>query len=173
MSGIMNTTGAVSGILGTTVGTPESDNASALTTGTLPTARLPAGSVIQAKHFHYDGGLTIGTTSHSIPFTGTVDTGSPSLDFGCPITKSASSDIYISGIITHGFPDEDQWTRFRGFHSEDAGSNWVDFLFWIVSLSLITNLCNNFLKNEYGLLYPPGPLTHNPKNLILKKNMGK
>ena len=149
MTGVVNQTGARSGIVGTNVGTPSS-NAADIGAGVLPVGVTggsgltalgtvvsgnishadivyPAGHVIQAKHFHYASDLTIGTTSHSIPFVNTVDTGSPSLDFGCPITKIASSDIYISGIITHGFPDEDQWTRFRGFHSVDAGSNWVDF----------------------------------------------
>ena len=46
----------------------------------------------------------------------------------------------------------------------------VDCLFFLVCLSLTTNLYKNFLKKRLGLLLLAIPLTHKPKNFILKKN---
>ena len=88
-------------------------------------ATFPAGHIIQLKHFHYDSDLTLTASYQSIPFIGTSNSGN--LDYGCPITKIASSNIYISGVCTHGFSDQTAATNFRGLYSVDAGSNWSNF----------------------------------------------
>jgi len=64
MTGIVNSTGARSGVIGTTVGTPAagSTDASDLDSGILAALRLPTGAVISTNHKH-QGATGVGTSN--------------------------------------------------------------------------------------------------------------
>jgi len=130
MSGIMNTTGAVSGILGTTVGTPAATNAADVGAGVLPVGVTggsgltalgtvtagnisnaaivyPAGHIIQVAHDEEDGALGVTTTSWDTRWSA-----GPSIVFTPLLTTSnILITFYTQGYkSTDGYASYDFWT---------------------------------------------------------------
>ena len=90
MSGKVNSTGAVSGIIGTTVGTPESTNASALSSGSLAPARMSTDTVLQTL---YKQNVHSATDTATIAASGTVNSTVYTMDI---VSKQASSKFLVS-----------------------------------------------------------------------------
>ena len=126
MTGVVNQTGARSGIVGTNVGTPESDNASALTSGTLPIARMAAGTVVQVTFVKSaDDGSDAGSgTGQVLACAGTITPSSGTnkiLAVGMvhmQIANNDAGDAYYGGInmITSGTIGNAQTVRFGQYN---------------------------------------------------------
>ena len=75
--------------LGALDNVPPSNDASALTTGTLGTSRLPAGSVLQVVQFNYTARTSIATGSYvALPITATI-------------TPSSTSNKILVRVVVH------------------------------------------------------------------------
>lgn len=93
---------------------PASDNASALTQGTLPKGRLPSGSVVQIALGSAVPG-TVVSTSTSFIDTGIIEVAiTPSL-------ANSRIHAYMGGFQTHINPQADNWGGFMHIYFSVAG----------------------------------------------------
>ena len=90
MTGVVNSTGARTGVVGTTVGTPESTNASALSSGSLAPARMSTDTVLQTL---YKQNVHSATDTLTVAASGTVNSTVYTMDI---VSKQASSKFLVS-----------------------------------------------------------------------------
>ena len=93
---------------------PPSNDASALTTGTLPTARLASGTVVQVDYGYY-GGASVGINN-------TFSKGQVTLTLTRKLTNSKFLVISDSTIYR---PSTSGW-HYHGFYNVAAGNVWYN-----------------------------------------------
>jgi hypothetical protein len=137
---------------------PPSNDASALTTGTLDNARLPSGTIVQVKHFISDNEFVSSSTSF-------VNTNLITASFDNSI--QSGSKVYATMSVSIGEAFNSAWaqpvylTLYQGTNS-DVGSNIGDSTRGIVGGNAISNADTQ--NNVYDLERLSGSILHTPSN---------